>query len=146
MICIKEQRYHYSRLYELRNDLGWIKLKPKFPTLSTLTSPCKMSVPVYSIPPEGRTSYIIDQLEGERITIPGSKGAFRILASSKQTNGGIAVFSSGAVLSDAPGFHWHEEAHDVFLVTKGFLKLWNGDKCRIMGPGDFAYVPPVSVL
>lgn len=105
-----------------------------------------MTVPVHSIPPEGRTSYIIDQLEGERITIPGSKGVFRILASSKQTNGGIAVFSSGAVLSDAPGFHWHEEAHDVFLVTKGFLKLWNGDKCRIMGPGDFAYVPPVSVL
>ncbi|KAF6815880.1 cupin domain-containing protein [Colletotrichum plurivorum] len=101
-----------------------------------------MSIPVHSTPPDARTSYIIDQLEGERITIPGSKGVFRILASSKQTNGGIAVFSSGATLSDAPGFHWHAEAHDVFLVTKGYLKLWNGDKCRIMGPGDFAYVPP----
>lgn len=105
-----------------------------------------MSIPVQTIPPDSRTAYIIDQLEGERVTIPGSKGVFRILASSKQTNGGIAVFSSGAVLSDAPGFHWHAEAHDVFLVTKGYLKLWNGDKCRIMGPGDFAYVPPVSVL
>lgn len=103
-----------------------------------------MSIPVLTTPPDQRTSYIIDQLEGERITIPGSKGVFRILASSKQTQGGIAVFSSGAVLSDAPGFHWHAEAHDVFLPTKGFLKLWNGDKCRIMGPGDFAYVPPVS--
>ncbi|KAF4896985.1 Quercetin 2,3-dioxygenase [Colletotrichum viniferum] len=101
-----------------------------------------MSIPVHSTPPDARTTYIIDQLEGERVTIPGSKGVFRILASSKQTNGGIAVFSSGAVLSDAPGFHWHAEAHDVFLVTKGYLKLWNGDKCRIMGPGDFAYVPP----
>ncbi|KAM0322742.1 hypothetical protein ACHAQA_009333 [Verticillium albo-atrum] len=101
-----------------------------------------MSVSVHNVPPEARTSYIIDQLEGERITIPGSKGVFRVLASSKQTNGGIAVFTSGAVLSDAPGFHWHEEAHDVFIVTKGYLKLWNGDKCRIMGPGDFAYVPP----
>ncbi|KAH7002425.1 RmlC-like cupin domain-containing protein [Ilyonectria destructans] len=101
-----------------------------------------MSIPVQKTPPDARVNYIIDQLEGERLTIPGSKGAFRILASSKQTNGGIAVFSSGAVLSDAPGFHWHDEAHDVFLVTKGFLKLWNGDKCRILGPGDFAYVPP----
>ncbi|KAF3765404.1 RmlC-like cupin [Cryphonectria parasitica EP155] len=101
-----------------------------------------MSVPVLSTPPDKRSAYIIDQLEGERITIPGSKGVFRILASSKQTQGGIAVFSSGAVLSDAPGFHWHAEAHDVFLPTKGFLKLWSGDKCRIMGPGDFAYVPP----
>lgn len=103
-----------------------------------------MGIPVATVPPPARTSYILDQLEGERLTIPGSKGVFRILASSKQTNGGISVFTSGAVLSDAPGFHWHEEAHDVFLVTKGFLKLWNGDKCRIMGPGDFAYVPPVS--
>ncbi|TDZ32421.1 Quercetin 2,3-dioxygenase [Colletotrichum spinosum] len=101
-----------------------------------------MSIPVHSTPPDARTSYIIDQLEGERLTIPGSKGVFRILASSIQTNGGIAVFSSGATLSDAPGFHWHAEAHDVFLVTKGYLKLWNGDKCRIMAPGDFAYVPP----
>ncbi|KAI9172761.1 FAD-dependent monooxygenase OpS4 [Paramyrothecium foliicola] len=101
-----------------------------------------MTIPLLSLPPQERTNYIIDQLEGERITIPGSKGVFRILASSKQTNGGIAVFQSGAVLSDAPGFHWHDEAHDVFLVTKGFLKLYNGDKCRILGPGDFAYVPP----
>ncbi|KAL2856290.1 RmlC-like cupin [Aspergillus pseudodeflectus] len=93
-------------------------------------------------PPDARVPYAIPQLEGERITIPGSKGAFRILASSKQTNGLMAVFQSGAVLSDAPGFHYHNHAHDVFLVTKGYLKLWNGDKCRIMGPGDFAYVPP----
>jgi uncharacterized RmlC-like cupin family protein len=103
-----------------------------------------MSIPHTNLPPSTPTSYIINQLEGERITIPGSKGVFRILASSQQTRGAIAVFSSGAVLSDAPGFHYHDEAHDVFLVTKGFLKLWNNDKCRIMGPGDFAYVPPVS--
>lgn len=94
-------------------------------------------------PPPSRTPYAIPQLEGERITIPGSKGVFRILASSKQTNGLMAVFQSGAVLSDAPGFHYHNHAHDVFLVTKGLLKLWNGEKCRVMGPGDFAYVPPV---
>lgn len=95
-------------------------------------------------PPTTGAAYAIPQLEGERITIPGSKGTFRILASSKQTNGLMAVFQSGAVLSDAPGFHYHNHAHDVFLVTKGFLKLWNGDKCRLMGPGDFAYVPPVQ--
>lgn len=103
-----------------------------------------MTISVSTAPPAARTTYILDQLEGERLTLPGSKGVFRILASSKQTNGGIAVFTSGAVLSDAPGFHWHAEAHDVFLVTKGYLKLWNGDRCRILGPGDFAYVPPVS--
>ncbi|KAF4225589.1 hypothetical protein CNMCM6457_008011 [Aspergillus fumigatiaffinis] len=101
-----------------------------------------MSLAFTNQPPESKVPYAIPQLEGERITIPGSKGTFRILASSKQTNGLMAVFQSGAVLSDAPGFHYHNHAHDVFLVTKGYLKLWNGDKCRIMGPGDFAYVPP----
>jgi len=101
-----------------------------------------MSIPRGTQPPDSQTSYVITQLEGERITIPGSKGVFRILTSAKQTNNKIAVFTSGAVLSDAPGFHYHNEAHDVFLVTKGYLKLWNGDQCRIMGPGDFAYVPP----
>ena len=67
-----------------------------------------------------------------------------MLASSKQTNGAMAVFTSDAVLADAPGFHYHREAHDVFMVTKGFLKLWAGDDCRILGPGDFASIPPVS--
>ncbi|KAJ5021247.1 hypothetical protein PSV08DRAFT_375076 [Bipolaris maydis] len=37
------------------------------------------------------------------------------LIERKQTNGGIAVFTSGAVLSDAPGFHWHHESQNVFL-------------------------------
>ncbi|KAJ5624011.1 cupin domain protein [Penicillium lagena] len=101
-----------------------------------------MSLSWSNEPPEARVPYAIPQYEGERITIPGSKGVFRILASAKQTGGLMAVFQSGAVLSDAPGFHYHNHAHDVFLVTKGYLKLWNGDKCRIMAPGDFAYIPP----
>lgn len=57
----------------------------------------------------------------------------------------MAVFQSGAVLSDAPGFHYHNQAHDVFLVTKGYVKLWVGGKCRVLGPGDFGYIPPVSL-
>ncbi|SCO78492.1 probable dioxygenase [Fusarium oxysporum] len=101
-----------------------------------------MSIPVHNTPPDSRTSYILPQLAGEKITFPGWKGVFRILASAKQTNGGLAVLAGGSVLSDPPGFHWHEEAHDVFLVIKGFLKVWCGDQCRILGPGDFAYVPP----
>ncbi|GLI72822.1 hypothetical protein PoHVEF18_001006 [Penicillium ochrochloron] len=104
-----------------------------------------MSLPFSKQPPAERVPYAIPQLEGERITIPGSKGVFRILTSSKQTNGLMAVFQSGATVSDAPGFHYHEKAHDVFLVTKGYLKLWNGPQCRILGPGDFAYIPPTVV-
>lgn len=105
----------------------------------------KASLQWKETPPTTGEGYVVSNFEGERLTIPGSKGVFRILASAKQTHGRIAVFTSAAVLSDAPGFHYHNEAHDVFLVTKGFLKLWNGDKCRILGPGDFAYVPPVCL-
>ncbi|KAK7509523.1 cupin domain protein [Phyllosticta citriasiana] len=93
-------------------------------------------------PPDDKKSYVIPQFEGEVLSIPGSKSVFRIMTSALQTDDTIAVFTSGGALADAPGFHHHEEAHDVFLVTKGHVKLWNGDKCKIMGPGDFGYVPP----
>ncbi|TKW49526.1 hypothetical protein CTA1_6396 [Colletotrichum tanaceti] len=42
-------------------------------SLDASTLPTK-SIPIHSTPPDARTSYIIDQLEGERITIPGSMG------------------------------------------------------------------------
>ncbi|KAK0654899.1 RmlC-like cupin domain-containing protein, partial [Cercophora newfieldiana] len=109
------------------------------------------TIPALTHPPPTRTPYLLPQLHGEALTIPGSKGVFRILTSTAQQTSSsssssgtstIAVFTSGSVAADAPGFHYHNHAHDVFLVTKGFLKLWNGPKCRIMGPGDFAYVPP----
>ncbi|KAK0611313.1 RmlC-like cupin domain-containing protein, partial [Immersiella caudata] len=103
-------------------------------------------------PPPTRTPYHLPQLHGEALTIPGSKGVFRILSSTAQQTAinrksterasTVAIFTSSSVAAPAPGFHYHNHAHDVFLVTKGYLQLWNGSKCRIMGPGDFAYVPP----
>ncbi|PGH02030.1 hypothetical protein AJ80_08924 [Polytolypa hystricis UAMH7299] len=70
-----------------------------------------MALPVISTPPDSQTSYVIPQLEGERITISQSK--------AKQTAGAIAVFA----LLYAPGFHYHNHAHDVFLVAKGFCEV-----------------------
>lgn len=101
-----------------------------------------------TIPPdtEDKSSYVIDQLDGEALTIPGSKAVYRILTPKIQTlENTMSVFSSQGVLADAPGFHHHMEAHDVFIVTKGAMKLWAGDKCKILGPGDFAYVPPTVI-
>ncbi|KAI9687381.1 MAG: hypothetical protein M1822_002424 [Bathelium mastoideum] len=101
-----------------------------------------ITVPRLQQPPKNGGSYVIPQLEGEIISIPGSKSVFRVLTSSLQTGGAMSVFSSGGVLADAPGFHHHNEAHDIFIVTKGYMKIWNGDRCKILGPGDFASVPP----
>ena len=39
---------------------------------------------------------------------------------------------------------FHNGAHDTWIVTKGAVRLWAGDQSRILLPGDFAYVPPVS--
>jgi len=104
-----------------------------------------MQVPRLNEPPSDASSYIIPQLEGEAMTIPGSKGVFRMLASAKNTANGMAVFTSDAVLADAPGFHYHNTAHDIFMVVKGKQKLWAGDRCLIMEAGDFASVPPVCL-
>lgn len=96
--------------------------------------------------PLGKPSpYIIPAYEGESIAIPGTRGSIRILASAKETDGLISVFGYDGVTGDAPGFHYHNEAHDVFLCTRGRMKLWAGNRCRILSPGDFAYVPPKVV-
>ncbi|KAF2624268.1 RmlC-like cupin [Macroventuria anomochaeta] len=89
--------------------------------------------------------YIIPAYEGETITIPGTKSTVRILASAKETEGLISVFGMDGAVADPPGFHYHNFAHDVFMCTKGHLKVWAGDRCKILGPGDFCYVPPKIV-
>lgn len=104
-----------------------------------------MTIPTFNTPPDFRTTYIIDQHEGEALSIPGTKTLARIVASSKQTDGALAVFLFNGVMGDPAGFHYHKEAYDYFLVTKGKLKLWAGDNCRILEAGDFAYVPPVCL-
>ncbi|CBX93471.1 hypothetical protein IAQ61_009161 [Plenodomus lingam] len=88
------------------------------------------------------TPYIISAYEGESMTIPGTKSVVRIFASAKETEGLMSVFAMDGAVADAPGFHYHEHAHDVFLCTKGHLKVWLDNKCKILGPGDFAYAPP----
>ncbi|CAO2650899.1 Nn.00g091960.m01.CDS01 [Neocucurbitaria sp. VM-36] len=88
------------------------------------------------------TPYIISAYEGETMTIPGTRSTVRILASAKETDGIMSVFGMDGAVADPPGFHYHNLAHDVFMCTKGRLKIWAGDRCKILRPGDFAYVPP----
>ncbi|KAF1830367.1 RmlC-like cupin [Decorospora gaudefroyi] len=114
-----------------------INSSPSPPPKSTHTTIPRTLVPLGTPRP-----YIIPAYEGEAITIPGTKATFRILASAAETNGLMSVFGQDGTLADAPGFHYHNHAHDVFMCTKGRLKIWAGEKCRILSPGDFAYVPP----
>jgi mannose-6-phosphate isomerase-like protein (cupin superfamily) len=89
--------------------------------------------------------YIVPFLGGENIYIPCSKSATRLLVTGKKTNNTFAIVGSGGVAGAPIGFHFHREAHDIFLCLKGSVNVWAGDQCRTMTAGDFASVPPVCV-
>jgi quercetin dioxygenase-like cupin family protein len=86
--------------------------------------------------------YVISSQDGEIIYIPLSKSATRLLVTGKETEDAFAIVGSGGSHGDPIGFHYHREAHDVFLCLQGAINVWAGDQCRTMGPGDFASVPP----
>lgn len=97
------------------------------------------------LPPyEPGKAYTLKSLEGEIIYIPCSKSALRLLVTGKETENAFALVGTGGSLSPPIGFHFHREAHDIFLVLKGRANVWADQKCRTMMPGDLASVPPVS--
>ncbi|OJJ86802.1 cupin domain-containing protein [Aspergillus glaucus CBS 516.65] len=104
-----------------------------------------MSVPRVAEPPGKVTPYVVPAYQGETLTIPGTKSTVRVLASAKESEGSISVFHFDGVLGDPVGFHHHNESHDIFMCTRGYIKLWAGNQCRPLGPGDFCSVPPKVV-
>lgn len=88
-------------------------------------------------------AYTLKSLCGEIIYIPCSKSAMRLLVTGVETEGAFALAGTGGSQSPPIGFHFHREAHDVFLCLKGSINVWADDTCRTMGPGDLASVPPV---
>lgn len=95
--------------------------------------------------PSGRPGhpYVISSQDGEIIYIPLSKSATRLLVTGKETEDAFAIVGSGGSQGDPIGFHYHHEAHDVFLCLQGNVNVWANDQCRTMSAGDFASVPPV---
>lgn len=89
-------------------------------------------------------AYTLKSLCGEIIYIPCSKSAMRLLVTGVETEGAFALAGTGGSQSPPIGFHFHREAHDIFLCLKGNINIWADDTCRTMGPGDLASVPPVS--
>lgn len=55
------------------------------------------------------------------------------------------MFPSLTLLETPPIiFHYHDEAHDIFLCTRGQMNVWADDRARTLNPGDMASVPPVG--
>ena len=94
--------------------------------------------------PPGRPAqpYVLHSLCGEIIYIPCSRSATRLLVTGKESDNAFAVVGSGGAQSAPIGFHYHNDAHDVFLCIKGQVNVWAGDQARTMSAGDFASVPP----
>ncbi|KIX01943.1 uncharacterized protein Z518_07882 [Rhinocladiella mackenziei CBS 650.93] len=89
--------------------------------------------------------YVLRSLCGEIIYIPCSKSAMRLLVTGKETDNAFAIVGTGGMASDPIGFHFHREAHDIFLCLKGSINVWADDQGRTLGPGDLASVPPNTV-
>jgi quercetin dioxygenase-like cupin family protein len=65
------------------------------------------------------------------------------LVTGKESDNAFAVVGTAGSHSAPIGFHFHREAHDVFLCLKGQVNVWAGDtQCRTLSQGDFASVPP----
>ncbi|KAJ9131004.1 cupin domain protein [Pleurostoma richardsiae] len=92
-------------------------------------------------PPINGGSYIVDRMDGEIFTLPGSKGAFRMYCSQVQTGNTMSVFGWDGPVSDQ-SYHYHKKTHDIFLNAEGLMKIYCDGQSRILGPGDFASVPP----
>lgn len=119
-----------------------------FSTINTVIEKkaSKMVLQQVTTPPGQVTPYVISAYDGETLQLPGTKSVIRILASAKETNGAFSVFRMDGVAGEPVGFHYHNEAHDIFMCARGQLEVWAGDKARLLNAGDFAYVPPVSHL
>ena len=89
--------------------------------------------------------YVLQSLCGEIIYIPCSRSATRLLVTGKESDNAFAVVGSGGAQSAPIGFHYHNDAHDVFLCIKGQVNVWAGDQARTLEPGDFASVPPKTI-
>lgn len=102
---------------------------------------------VPSLLPPGQPGkvYKLESYSGEVIYIPCSKSATRLLVTDKESENEFAVVSAGGSADRPIGFHYHREAHDVFLCIQGRINVWAVDQARTLEPGDFASVPPVSI-
>ena len=114
--------------------------------MTSNTNGTTSSLEAVQLPPgQPNRPYRLQSLCGEIIYIPCSRSATRLLVTGKETENAFAVVGTGGAEGAPIGFHYHREAHDVFLCLKGAVNVWADDQCRTLGPGDLASVPPGTV-
>ncbi|KAJ9425795.1 hypothetical protein FOXG_02486 [Fusarium oxysporum f. sp. lycopersici 4287] len=86
-------------------------------------------------------AYIVPYLEGHVVDIPSSVSVIRVMVTAKETNNTFALVTSGGSEGPPIGLHCHDDAHDIFLCTKGQVSVWANEPGRTLNPGDMASVP-----
>ncbi|KAL3428227.1 cupin domain-containing protein [Phlyctema vagabunda] len=105
-----------------------------------------MTIETLSAPPgKGDQAYVLPCYSGELWTIPTSNSTMRMLVTGKETYNAFALVGTGGTFDKPIGFHYHKEAHDVFLCLKGRINVWANDAARSLYSGDFASVPPGTI-
>jgi quercetin 2,3-dioxygenase len=71
---------------------------------------------------------------------------FAVLLSGDETEGQFGVFSCDAPAGQLIPAHAHHDTHETFYVIEGAVRVYVQDRqgvkrSRLLGPGDFGYVP-----
>ncbi|KAJ9112616.1 hypothetical protein QFC19_000636 [Naganishia cerealis] len=110
---------------------------------ATPSSASTLRLPHFAAPLPAHKPYVLESDEGETITLVGSGSIMRYLATAKETDDQYAIVHTRARPDEPVPAHFHARTHDTFLCLRGTMKVWENDQCRILGPGDFASVPPM---
>lgn len=88
--------------------------------------------------------YVLRDGEGEHSKL--FVDTFTVLLSGDETEGQFGMFTATCPAGDVIPTHAHDGTHETFYVLEGSVRLFversDGEKVsRLLGPGDFGYVP-----
>jgi quercetin dioxygenase-like cupin family protein len=53
-----------------------------------------------------------------------SNSTMRLLVTGNETNNAFAIVGTGGTFDKPINFHYHNEAHNVFLCLEGTINVW----------------------
>lgn len=54
----------------------------------------------------------------------------------------LAIIEAKLNAGEGHAFHQHPEQEELVFVLDGLVEQWIGEECKILGPGDAAFIPP----
>ncbi|CZR38081.1 LOW QUALITY PROTEIN: uncharacterized protein FPRO_06728 [Fusarium proliferatum ET1] len=80
-----------------------------------------------------------------QVYVSGTPSAAHFLLTGRETGGKSSILTSGGQVFPAPvPTHYHKHTHHDFICISGQLKVWLNGQYRILSPGDYTSVAPVS--